>query len=212
MVSSAGARTQQRCGVTLTLRCVTAAWCLLYMMTSRATMAVAQGSASASTGTCSYTIWTPTHPPAEVPPTVYPPGAVAYQRQTHKAPPENFFISNWCVGVILILCAVCGFYILLAARILYHLDLYAQHQAQKVVAASYVTKGNFHFDGKDAHGKQLRASGLNEQRVSGSRGGSPSFVPSLSHSTGSSSYEDSSDSGSPTDDDDNIIQINPLQR
>ncbi|KAG5486462.1 hypothetical protein LSCM4_07394 [Leishmania orientalis] len=208
MVSiSACTRAPQRSRGSLTLLLTAAAWCFLSMLTPSETMAVAQGSASATTGNCSYTIWTPTPPPSEAPPTVYPPGAVAYQRHNYTTPPESFFTSSWYVAIILILCSVCGLYLLLALLIICHFDLRAQHQAQKVVEESYATKGCFNLDGKGAHGERMRATS--------SRGHSPSFVSSTSNNNDSSSYDDSSDGESPSlpsEADDTVIHVNPFQR
>ncbi|KAG5506916.1 hypothetical protein JIQ42_07635 [Leishmania sp. Namibia] len=200
-------RAPQRSRGALTLLLMAAAWCFLSMLTPSETMAVAQGSASATTGNCSYTIWTPTPPPSEAPPIVYPPGAVAYQRHNYTTPPESFFISRWYVAIILILCFVWGLYLLLALLIICHFDLRAQHQAQKVVEESYATKGYFNLDGKGAHSGRMRATS--------SRGHSPSFVSSISNNNDSTSYDDSNDSESPSlpsEADDTVIQVNPFQR
>ncbi|KAG5511312.1 hypothetical protein GH5_07561 [Leishmania sp. Ghana 2012 LV757] len=216
MVSiSACTRAPQRSRGALTLLLMTAAWCFLSMLTPSETMAVAQGSASATTGNCSYSIWTPAPPPSEAPPTVYPPGAVAYQRHNYTTPPESFFISSWYVAIIIILCSVCGLYLLLALLIIRHFDLRTQHQAQKVVEESYATKGYFNLDGKGAHGGRVRASGFGEERATSSRGHSSSFVSSTSNNNDSSSYDDSSDSESSSlssEADDTVIQVNPFQR
>lgn len=179
------------------------------MTTPSATMVVAQGSASAVTGICSYTVWTTTLPPSGDAHIVYPPGAVAYQQQNHPIPPANFFLYHWYVGIILILCAVCGFYILLALWVIHRFDFYAQHQAKKVVGASYATKGHFNLDGEDAHGAPLPTTVLAGARAARSRRPSLSFAHASSYSD--DSYDGESLS-SPLEADDGVIEMNPLQR
>ncbi|CAG9569355.1 conserved hypothetical protein [Leishmania major strain Friedlin] len=179
------------------------------MTTPSAMMAVAQGSASAVTGICSYAVWVTTLPPSGGAPIVYPPGAVAYQPQNHTIPPANFFLQHWYVPIILILCAVCGFYILLALWVIYRFDLHAQHQAKKVVGESYATKGYFNLDGEDGHGAPLPTTALAGAHAARSRGLSLSSVQSSSYSD--DSYEDES-LPSLSEADDSIIEMNPLQR
>ncbi|TPP54969.1 hypothetical protein CGC20_23185 [Leishmania donovani] len=199
----------QRSNAALILLCLTAAWCVLCMTTPWATMVVAQGSASAVTGICSYAVWTTTLPPSGDAHIVYPPGAVEYQPQNHTIQPVNFFLHHWYVAIALILCAVCGFYTSLALSFIHHFDFYAQHQAMKVVGESYATKGYFNLDGEDAHGAPRPTAALAGAHAARSRRLSLSSVQS-------SSYSDDSYDGeslpSPSEADDGIIEMNPLQR
>ncbi|AIN95868.1 hypothetical protein LPMP_080590 [Leishmania panamensis] len=208
-------RASSRSRTAFTRLCLTALWCVLCMGMRRETMAVAQGSASAETGTCSYTIWTTTPPPLESAPVVYPPGALAYQPQNHTIPSESFFRSYWYVAITLILCVVCGFYILLAALIIYHFSFYAQQQAQKVVMMAYLTEGYFHLDGKEIHGGRTQTRVRSGARAPSSCSSSLSRQPSDSYDHGNSPHDDRYGSVSPSSSleaDDTVTQMNPLQR
>ncbi|GET86188.1 hypothetical protein, conserved [Leishmania tarentolae] len=140
----------QRRNAALVLVCMASAWCALCMMMSSTSMVLAQGSASATTNSCTFTIWATTLPPSGDAHIVYPAGSVAYQQKNHTIPPVSFFLDHWYVPIALITCAVCWLYIFLAVWVIKRFDFHAQYRAKKVVGPSYATKGYFHLHGDDA--------------------------------------------------------------
>lgn len=201
------------------------AWCLLLSYSS--VLVSAQGSASATTGVCNPGMFVPTLPPWALLPPVYPNGSIKYERTYRKVPPENFFIQHWYVPVILILCAVCGFYILLAMWILYYFQFYAQHQAQKVVEKSYVENGYFDLRGEremtNTYGREERQSrgtrsgGGSDGASSRGSSSAPAFVPSAAYADGDSSYtsesyDDSDSTSTSSEDREAVVRVNPLRR
>ncbi|KAK7201880.1 hypothetical protein NESM_000255400 [Novymonas esmeraldas] len=229
MALLAAARASWRGHVSLPLLYVLLTWCLFCIATPPSTMmAAAQGSAAATTGICTFNVWMTTTPaPGAV---VYPPGTVSYERQNFTLPPEPFFLVHWYVAIVLILCAVCGFYILLALWVLYHFDLYAQHQAKKVVGDSYAVHG--YFDLKSKGARRSRSGSARSHRgsssdssssssSSGSRSGrrsntTASHVPAsfdrYADDRSSYSSRESTSSPSPSESDDAVVEVNPLQR
>lgn len=180
-------------------------------------LAAAQGSATAtsSSQSCNLGTWMTTPAPTVGFDVVYPENSVAYVRKNHTLPPETFFIAHWYVGIIIIVVAVGGFYILLGMWVCYHFEFCDQRKAKKVVEESYVTKGYFDIDRYVDRGNGSDPGAMEmEERSTRSR--SRSFVPSGSYDgesyDGSYSDDYDSSSGSPSDEDDGVVDMNPLRR
>lgn len=202
---------------TLLLVCLAGVLCL--SASAPLFFAAAQGTASASSSskTCNLGVWMTTAAPTVGYDVVYPNNSIAYERHNYTLPPETFFIAHWYVGIIIIVVVVCGAYILLGLWVCYHFEFCDQRKAKKVVEESYVTKGYFDLD-RYVDRNDRRGSGATEaaQEMEERSSRSRSFVASGSYDNESydDSYSDDYGSRSPSgsDEDDGVVDMNPLRR
>ncbi|KPI90616.1 hypothetical protein ABL78_0212 [Leptomonas seymouri] len=178
--------------------------------------AAAQGSTTTGNGfrVCTFTNWMTTQAPTIGFDVVYPSNSIAYTRHNHPLPPEAFFIAHWYVGIIIIVLLVGGAYILLGLWMCYHFKFMDQRKAKAVVVKAYATKGFFDIN------RYLRRHGI--KGGDASRGTEMQMSRSQSFVAGgpfdgescNESYSDDygSRSPTPTDEDDGVIEMNPLQR
>ncbi|KPA74703.1 hypothetical protein ABB37_09021 [Leptomonas pyrrhocoris] len=207
------------------LLCVAYVLCMVsfsYMFSTSASsshagllFAAAQGSATASGSStqCSIATWITTPAPTINGNVIYPNNSIPYVRHAYPLPPETFFIAHWYVGIIIIVLVVFGAYILLAMWVCYHFEFCDQRKAKKVVIESYMATGFFDIDRYVDRRARDEDHARAEMADRGSR--TRSFAASGSYND---SYDDSysdnygSRSSSEEDEDDGVVDMNPLRR